>query len=185
MTKICTAAWIHGQVQGGGFRFATLHQAKQLGLSGYVRNQDDGSVEVVACGESERVEHLLAWLRQGGRRTPGWIKCLPNRATVALVIFTALTSTTDRQRASAFYPPAKRLILTKLNMQDRLHRLGRLAMQEARVGFIYRLGGIGRLGVICWVRLVRRESRAQGRTWRTSCLAALLADCMSGDAADH
>lgn len=66
MTKICTVAWIHGQVQRVGFRYATLHQVKQLGLSGYVRNQDDGSVEVVACGESEWVEHLLAWLRQGG-----------------------------------------------------------------------------------------------------------------------
>ncbi|MGL9724662.1 MAG: hypothetical protein ACR5LH_14500, partial [Sodalis sp. (in: enterobacteria)] len=33
------------------------------------------------------------------------------------------TSTTDRQRASAFYPPAKRLMLARLNMQARLHRL--------------------------------------------------------------
>lgn len=66
MTMICTAAWVHGQVQGVGFRYATQHQAKLQGLSGYVRNQDDGSVEVVACGESAQVEKLLDWLRQGG-----------------------------------------------------------------------------------------------------------------------
>ena len=65
MTMICTAAWVHGQVQGVGFRYVTQHQAKLQGLSGYVRNQDDGSVEVVACGESGQVEKLLDWLRQG------------------------------------------------------------------------------------------------------------------------
>lgn len=66
MTMICTAVWIQGQVQGVGFRYATQHQAKKQRLSGYVRNQDDGSVEVVVCGESEQVENLLAWLQQGG-----------------------------------------------------------------------------------------------------------------------
>lgn len=63
MTMICTTACVHEQVKGVRFQYATQHQAKLQGLSGYVRNQDDGSVEVVVCGESAQVEKLLDWLR--------------------------------------------------------------------------------------------------------------------------
>ncbi|STQ45374.1 Acylphosphatase [Ewingella americana] len=37
-----------------------------MGLTGYAKNLDDGSVEVIACGEQEQVDQLLAWLKQGG-----------------------------------------------------------------------------------------------------------------------
>ena len=47
---------VHGLVQGVGFRYSTQREALQLGLTGYARNMDDGSVEVVACGEADRVE---------------------------------------------------------------------------------------------------------------------------------
>ena len=69
MSKVCTIAWIHGLVQGVGFRYSTQREALGLGLTGYAHNRDDGSVEVVACGESESVEKLLAWLKAGGPRS--------------------------------------------------------------------------------------------------------------------
>jgi acylphosphatase len=66
MAKVSIAAYVYGRVQGVGFRFATQQQANGLGLTGYAKNLDDGSVEVIACGEQEQVDQLLAWLKQGG-----------------------------------------------------------------------------------------------------------------------
>ena len=51
MSKVCIIAWVYGRVQGVGFRYTTQYEAKRLGLTGYAKNLDDGSVEVVACGE--------------------------------------------------------------------------------------------------------------------------------------
>jgi len=56
---------IRGRVQGVFFRAETADQAVALGLKGWVRNRRDGSVEVVAEGEKDRIEQLLAWCRQG------------------------------------------------------------------------------------------------------------------------
>jgi DNA ligase D-like protein (predicted 3'-phosphoesterase) len=56
-----------GRVQGVGFRDATLRRARELGLLGWVRNADDGSVAVHAEGPSEAVEELIAFLRIGPR----------------------------------------------------------------------------------------------------------------------
>lgn len=58
---------IHGRVQGVGFRFATVHEARALGLTGCVRNLADGSVEVQAEGERSRLQMLVAWSHQGPR----------------------------------------------------------------------------------------------------------------------
>ncbi|XTZ36999.1 acylphosphatase [Salmonella enterica] len=69
MADICTIAWVHGMVQGVGFRYSTQHEAKRLGVTGYARNLDDGSVEVVACGDAQQVEQLIAWLKAGGPRS--------------------------------------------------------------------------------------------------------------------
>ncbi|MDU6922870.1 acylphosphatase [Franconibacter helveticus 513] len=69
MSTVCTIAWVHGLVQGVGFRYSTQHEAQRLGLKGYARNLDDGSVEVVACGEAEKVDQLIAWLKAGGPRS--------------------------------------------------------------------------------------------------------------------
>lgn len=66
MSKVCIIAWVYGRVQGVGFRYTTQHEAQRLGLTGYAKNMDDGSVEVVACGESDRVEQLMKWLKAGG-----------------------------------------------------------------------------------------------------------------------
>ncbi|WP_142417754.1 acylphosphatase [Citrobacter braakii] len=69
MSKVCIIAWVYGRVQGVGFRYTTQHEAQRLELTGYAKNMDDGSVEVVACGESERVEQLMKWLKAGGPRS--------------------------------------------------------------------------------------------------------------------
>ncbi len=69
MASVCTLAWVHGMVQGVGFRYSTQHEAQKLGLTGYVRNMDDGSVEVLACGGEQQVEQLIAWLKAGGPRS--------------------------------------------------------------------------------------------------------------------
>lgn len=62
-------AWVHGRVQGVGFRWWTRARACELGLRGYARNLNDGRVEVVAEGARTDCERLLDLLRSG--RTPG------------------------------------------------------------------------------------------------------------------
>jgi acylphosphatase len=52
-------------VQGVGFRYSALHQARRLGLYGYVRNLWDGTVEVVAEGPEEQLQQLERWLHHG------------------------------------------------------------------------------------------------------------------------
>ncbi|AFJ47549.1 acylphosphatase [Shimwellia blattae] len=66
MSTTCTVCWVYGRVQGVGFRYSTRRQALSLGLSGYARNLDDGSVEVLACGAEEQVAQLIGWLKAGG-----------------------------------------------------------------------------------------------------------------------
>lgn len=57
--------FVSGRVQGVCFRMATSKQAKTLGLTGWVRNLDDGRVEVFASGESQIVDELSKWLAHG------------------------------------------------------------------------------------------------------------------------
>jgi acylphosphatase len=52
-------------VQGVGFRYATAGRARRLGLTGYVRNCADGTVEVLAEGSPEALKSLLKWLASG------------------------------------------------------------------------------------------------------------------------
>lgn len=58
-------AYVHGIVQGVGFRAFAQSEALRLGLKGYVRNCADGSVEVVAEGSEEQLEAFLRRLRIG------------------------------------------------------------------------------------------------------------------------
>ena len=60
---------VSGRVQGVGFRYFALDAARREGLHGYVTNQDDGTVEVVAEGESESVERFERALRRGPSRS--------------------------------------------------------------------------------------------------------------------
>jgi acylphosphatase len=56
---------IVGMVQGVGYRYALQHEAERLGLTGWVRNRRDGSVEAVAQGPQQVVDALAAWARRG------------------------------------------------------------------------------------------------------------------------
>lgn len=63
--KACIHCLVSGRVQGVMFRAATQHEAQRLDLDGWARNLPDGRVEVLACGERERLERLQEWLREG------------------------------------------------------------------------------------------------------------------------
>ncbi|MER6664254.1 acylphosphatase [Amycolatopsis japonica] len=69
VTHIRLTAWVHGRVQGVGFRWWTRSRALELGLVGSAGNLADGRVEVVAEGVREHCERLLAALRSG--ESPG------------------------------------------------------------------------------------------------------------------
>lgn len=56
---------VRGRVQGVGFRAFVLRHAHALGVHGYARNQVDGSVEVVAAGDTVALELLAQRLHQG------------------------------------------------------------------------------------------------------------------------
>lgn len=56
---------VRGKVQGVFFRASTREQALKLGLRGHAENLADGSVEVLAIGESDAIDALEAWLRIG------------------------------------------------------------------------------------------------------------------------
>lgn len=58
-------AIVYGDVHGVGYRFFTQRQAAGLGLRGYVRNQRDGTVEVVAEGPRALLDQLVAALWRG------------------------------------------------------------------------------------------------------------------------
>lgn len=58
-------AIVRGRVQGVGFRFYTQREAEALGLTGWVANQADRSVEVVAEGPRDALDQLLHYLRRG------------------------------------------------------------------------------------------------------------------------
>jgi acylphosphatase len=58
-------AIVSGRVQGVGFRAATQTEANRLGVTGWVANQWDGSVKVVAEGPDAALTRLHTWLHHG------------------------------------------------------------------------------------------------------------------------
>lgn len=63
--RMCIHCYITGKVQGVWFRASTKEQADLLGITGWVRNLPDGRVEVLACGEKNKIEQLQTWLKRG------------------------------------------------------------------------------------------------------------------------
>lgn len=65
MKKIRVHVYITGRVQGVGYRYSTLNQAQNLGLTGWVKNTHDRRVEAVFEGDENIVEQMLKWCQNG------------------------------------------------------------------------------------------------------------------------
>ena len=65
MEKKSARVIIHGWVQGVYFRAFTRDQARSLGLTGWVRNRRDGTVEALFEGEKDKVDEMVAWCKRG------------------------------------------------------------------------------------------------------------------------
>ena len=59
---------VHGQVQGVFYRDSCRREAQRLGVTGFVRNVDDGTVEAVFEGDPDAVSTMLDWAHTGPRR---------------------------------------------------------------------------------------------------------------------
>ena len=62
---VCRRFVVSGRVQGVFYRASTQQAALRFGLTGWVRNLADGSVELVACGDDAKLDQLEQWLWQG------------------------------------------------------------------------------------------------------------------------
>lgn len=73
---------IRGTVQGVGFRWFARSAAQRCGVGGWVRNREDGGVEIAVSGEDDSVHRFLAMVKRGpaGSRVDG-IDYLPGDAT--------------------------------------------------------------------------------------------------------
>lgn len=56
---------VRGRVQGVYFRASAVREARRMGLTGWVKNRNDGAVELVAEGEEDQVKDFLAWAQRG------------------------------------------------------------------------------------------------------------------------
>ena len=76
-TKIRKHIVFYGRVQGVGFRYYAVNKANQLGLTGWVKNLPDGTVEMEVQGEEPLIDQLIIFLQN---RTHIWIEKLDARS---------------------------------------------------------------------------------------------------------
>ena len=76
-TKIRKHIIFYGRVQGVGFRYYAVNKANQLGLTGWVRNLPDGTVEMDVQGNEPSIDELIIFLQN---RTYIWIERLDARS---------------------------------------------------------------------------------------------------------
>jgi acylphosphatase len=65
LSEVFAHVEVMGRVQGVGFREFVRTIAQRLGIAGWVRNRDDGTVELAASGNASQIETLLAAVRRG------------------------------------------------------------------------------------------------------------------------
>ncbi|OGT42883.1 MAG: hypothetical protein A3F13_01430 [Gammaproteobacteria bacterium RIFCSPHIGHO2_12_FULL_40_19] len=65
MEKCCISAIISGKVQGVFYRDTTRRKAQSLSITGWVKNNVDGTVELHACGDAENIKTFVDWLWEG------------------------------------------------------------------------------------------------------------------------
>jgi len=65
MSVVARRLAVRGRVQGVGFRYAMVEAAEAAGVSGWVRNRRDGSVEAVVQGDGAAVLAIVAWCERG------------------------------------------------------------------------------------------------------------------------
>ncbi len=68
--KILYRIHVKGRVQGVGFRYSAVREARSRGITGFVKNQYDGSVYIEAEGSQEQLLEFVEWCRRG----PGFVK---------------------------------------------------------------------------------------------------------------
>ena len=76
-TKIRKNIVFYGRVQGVGFRYYAVNKANQLGLTGWVKNLPDGTVEMEVQGNEPSIDELIIFLQN---RTYIWIERLDARS---------------------------------------------------------------------------------------------------------
>lgn len=67
MDEIVLRLEIRGVVQGVGYRWAMVEEARRLGVRGWVRNRRDGTVEAMVMGPREAADRIVAWAKKGPR----------------------------------------------------------------------------------------------------------------------
>jgi acylphosphatase len=67
MSNVIRKVMIQGRVQGVGYRDFTRRAAAELGITGFVRNRYDGTVEALFCGTPGAIEEMLERCRRGPR----------------------------------------------------------------------------------------------------------------------
>ena len=65
MSELVFRLQIRGVVQGVGYRWSMVQEARRLGVRGGVRNRRDGSVEAIVTGAAPAIEEIIAWARKG------------------------------------------------------------------------------------------------------------------------
>lgn len=62
---LCLKIIVSGFVQGVFFRYSAKEEADKLSLTGSAKNLEDDSVEIIVCGEKEKIDEFINWCRKG------------------------------------------------------------------------------------------------------------------------